>query len=84
MKRYEVIESRCWKNARTGASASIYGAVPYQSDAETEGWSIVTLGYTIRDNVAGTVGIGRTPFATMAEAEQVAAQMEGRRQPAAG
>lgn len=78
MTRYEAIESKVWKNARTGATASIYGAVPYDTNAEAEGWAIVPVGFTIRDNVRGTVGIGRKPFDTMAEAEQVAADMEGR------
>lgn len=78
--RYEVIESRCWKNSRTNQTASLYGAVPYQFDAEAEGWSVVTVGFTIRDNINGTVGTGRKPFATRAEAETVAQAMEELRQ----
>jgi hypothetical protein len=82
MKRYEVIESRHWKNDRTGATASLYGAVPYQRDAKAEGWEVVTTGFTIRDNVEGTVGIGRKPFDTQEEAETVAQTMNDRRAPA--
>jgi hypothetical protein len=81
--RYEVIPSRVWKNASTGQSASIYGAVPYQRDAAAEGWAIVDVGFTIRDKVSGTVGIGRLPFTTQQEAEKVAQDMEARRGPAA-
>lgn len=78
MNRYEVVESRSWKNSRTGATASLYGAVPYQRDAESEGWAVVTNGFTIQDNVRGTVGIGRKPFTTKAEAQTVADEMESR------
>lgn len=67
--RYEVIPSRHWKNSRTGQTASLYGAVPYVNDAEAEGWSLVTKGFTVRDNVRGTVGFGRRPFDTEKEAE---------------
>ena len=81
--RYEVIPSRVWKNASTNQSVSIYGAVPYQKDAAAEGWAIVDVGFTIRDNVSGTVGIGRVPFKTQQEAEQVAQAMEARRGPTA-
>jgi hypothetical protein len=77
--RYEATESRCWKNARTGMTASIYGAAPYTSDADAKDWSVITVGYTVKDNVQGTVGIGRKPFATKAEAETVAGEMEERR-----
>jgi hypothetical protein len=76
-RRYEVIESRCWKHS-SGATASLYGAVPYQRDAAAEGWQIVMRGYTIQDNASGTVGIGRKPFDTKADAETVADEMEAR------
>jgi hypothetical protein len=68
MKRYEVIESKMWKRD-DGASASIYGAVPWTSAAEEKRWKIVTRGYTVRDNVSGTVGIGRQPWKTREEAQ---------------
>lgn len=81
--RYEVIPSRCWKHGPTGQRVSLYGAVPYQSDAAAEGWSVVTVGFTISDKVTGTVGICRPPFTTKEEAEQVAQAMEARRGPSA-
>jgi hypothetical protein len=78
MNRYEVIPSRRWQSA-AGRTASIYGAVPYRSDAEKarDGWQVVTVGWTIRDNDRGTVGIGRAPFATRADADAWAAARAG-------
>jgi hypothetical protein len=69
MARYEVIESKVWKRD-DGASASPYGAVPWTSAAEEKRWTLVTRGYTVRDNERGTVGIGRVPWATRAEAQE--------------
>lgn len=68
MPRYEVIESKSWRRD-DGRTASIYGAVPWTSAAEESRWKIVTRGYTVRDAVNGTVGIGRVPWATRAEAD---------------
>jgi hypothetical protein len=65
---YEVIESKAWKH-KDGRTASLYGAVPYLSDAEKQNWKIETLGFTVRNNKTNTIGIGRTPWATKAEAE---------------
>lgn len=74
MARYEVIESKTWKRD-DGATASIYGAVPWTSSSEEKRWKIVPRGFTVRDNVSGTVGIGKQPWATRAEAQAwVAAQ----------
>jgi hypothetical protein len=56
MKRYEAIERVNWKNTRTGATASIYGALPYTSAGDAKNWVKVTNGWTIRDNVEGRVG----------------------------
>lgn len=61
MKVIEVIESKRWKNTKTGQTASICGAVPYQGDQGH--WIIETVGWTWRlDN--GTVGLGRMPAKT--------------------
>lgn len=68
MARYEVIESKAWKRD-DGRTASLYGAVPWTSASEEKRWKVVTRGYTVRDNVQGTVGIGRQPWATRAEAQ---------------
>ena len=68
MSRYEVIESKAWKHD-DGRTASLYGAVPWTSASEEPRWKVVTRGYTIRDNMSGTVGIGRQPWKTRAEAQ---------------
>lgn len=68
MSRYEVIESKAWRRD-DGRTASIYGAVPWTSAGEEPRWEIATRGYTVRDAVSGTVGIGRVPWATRAEAQ---------------
>lgn len=70
MKVLEVIPSKVWKNKNTGATASIYGAVPYHTTAEAEGWEIITRGFTwVNSN--GTVGLGRVPAKTYEEAVEV-------------
>lgn len=68
MKRYEAIESKVWIGP-DGMTASIYGAVPYNSEADKDKWSIKVVGWTIRDTVNNTVGIGRMPWDTKGEAE---------------
>ena len=70
MQRYEVIESRHWKNIVTDASASIYGAVPWTTATDEGNWQVVTSGFTIQNTRTGTVGIGKVPWKTRAEAEQ--------------
>lgn len=68
MTRFEVIESKSWKRD-DGATASIYGAVPWTSPTEEKRWKVVTRGYTVRDNERGTIGVGRKPWDTRAEAQ---------------
>lgn len=69
MERYTVIEAKQWHHIPTGRRASMYGACPWTSQAEKADWEMVTLGWTFRDNVFGTVGLGRKPFATREAAE---------------
>src|SRR5512135_592608 len=68
MARFDVIESKVWQRD-DGRTASPYGAVPWTSAGEEKRWQLVTRGYTVRDNDRGTVGIGRQPWATRAEAQ---------------
>jgi len=75
--RYEVTESKAWVHT-TGRTASIYGSVPYYNDAQKAEWAVVTRGYTVRDNVANTVGLGRAPFPTQAEAQTLADKLNAR------
>ncbi len=72
MKRYIVVESLVWRNARTGATASPYGACPWTRPADEADWSLEKRGYTLRDNHRGTVGIGRQPWKTQEEAQTAA------------
>lgn len=76
MKVIEVIESKQWRHA-DGRTASLYGAVPYTSEADKSNWSVVTVGYTwLNDN--GTVGLGRVPAKTREEAMEVMERINNR------
>lgn len=66
---FDIIESRRWI-CTDGRTASIYGAAPWVSDAERDAWRIETVGFTVMHKKTGTVGIGRMPWKTRAEAEQ--------------
>lgn len=67
MKILEVIESRAWQNKNTGQKVSIYGALPYTTQAGKLNWELITTGWTWRlDN--GTVGLGCIPAKTRSEA----------------
>ena len=67
-RTFEVIESKRWV-CDDGRTASIYGACPYTSDAERSQWRIEVVGYTVRHQKTGTVGIGRQPWLTLQAAE---------------
>lgn len=77
MRIIEVIESKRWKNTVTGATASIYGAVPYTSEADKGRWVVETVGYTWRRE-DGTVGLGRVPAKTLEEALAVMERVNSR------
>lgn len=77
MRMTRVIESRVWENSRTGTRASIYGAAPWVGTVRPNEWSIVANGWTWEmDN--NTVGCGRAPAKTKAEAEAFMAAWNGR------
>lgn len=65
----EVIPSRRWRHS-SGATASPYGAVPWTGAPgdRKEDWRLENVGWTIAWD-DGTVGIGRVPFPTQAEAQ---------------
>ena len=69
MNRYEVVESKVWRRD-DGRTASPYGALPWETESEKARWHLATRGYTVRDNVSGTIGIGRVPWETLAEAQK--------------
>ena len=70
MRVVEIIESKRWVNSQTGRMASVYGAVPWTSAADKPNWTVETVGYTWRCK-DGTVGLGRCPVSTYAEAQEV-------------
>lgn len=70
--KYEVIESKLWRNRRTGGSASMYGALPWTKEAEAKDWYIDTTGWTVRNPFTGEVGVGRVPWKTREEAQAFA------------
>jgi len=74
MRVIEVIPARRWRNIKTGMSASLYGAVPWTSNAAKDDWQIEESGWTWR-NANGTIGLGRAPAATRQEALDVMARV---------
>lgn len=65
----KIIESKHWLNKKTGQTASIYGAVPYNNDDKND-WEIVVRGFTWLKK-DGTIGLGRVPAETYEEAIEV-------------
>jgi hypothetical protein len=67
MRITSVIPSRQWEHV-SGRRASIYGSLPWTSEADKANWTMVTSGWTWElDN--GTIGLGRVPAKTKEEAE---------------
>lgn len=67
MKIVRVVPARSWFNVLTGQTASLYGACPWASEADRRNWELRTTGYTWELS-NGTIGIGRQPVGTEAEA----------------
>lgn len=65
---FDIIESKRWV-CDDGRTASVYGSVPWMSDAERPQWRIQVVGYTVQHKKTGTVGIGRKPWQTLQEAQ---------------
>ncbi len=74
MNAYEVIPSKSWQRD-DGAKASIYGAVPWVSEAEKARWAVVDQGWTVRNPRTGEVGTGRPPFPSYEAAAAFAAKL---------
>lgn len=68
MARYEVIESKVWVGPN-GITASPYGSCPWTSEADKPNWQLKTVGWTVRNLITGTVGIGKLPFDSKKEAQ---------------
>lgn len=62
MRRARIIPYKVWINEVTGATASVFGAVPGFGN-ERKQWHLAEKGFTT-DNLDGTYGLGRMPFAT--------------------
>lgn len=77
MRIVEIIPHRHWQNVRTGATASVFGAVPWTSARERDEWTLISAGYTWRRS-DGCVGLARKPAATRQEAEAVMARVNAR------
>lgn len=76
MKIIEVIKAHHWRHKATGETAPLLRDAPLPGDTDTGDWEAVTEGYTwLLDN--GTVGLGRRPAATRAEAEAVMLKVNG-------
>lgn len=71
----EIIPHTKWVHT-SGRQASIYGAVPWTTEADKPNWTMETRGYTwaVSD---GTVGICRAPAKTYAEAVETANKFNG-------
>jgi len=68
--RGEIIPYRRWKNRTTGATAGLYGSIPWTGAPgdRKEDWAVETVGWTIRW-ADGTEGVGRQPFQSEQEAQ---------------
>lgn len=71
MDRITVIPSRVYIRD-DGKSASMYGSSPWGSPEEKKRWALVEQGWTWRDNRSNTIGLGRVPAKTEAEAQAIA------------
>jgi len=77
--RYTVIESKVWRGPN-GRTASPYGAAPWGSEREQHQWRLDTVGWTVRNEDTGTVGIGRQPWKTKWEADDWVNQQNAKRE----
>ena len=75
---YEATPSRIWRRD-DGRTASPYGACPWTSKTEAARWKIEQVGWTVRDNSTGTIGLGRVPFKTEQEAQEMASRLNAGR-----
>jgi hypothetical protein len=75
---YEATPSRLWRRD-DGRTASPYGACPWTSKAEAARWKLEQVGWTVRDNQTGTIGLGRVPFKTEEEAQEMASRLNAGR-----
>lgn len=68
MCKYEVVPYTYWRRD-DGQTASVHGALPYKTDAESLRWTIVEDGFTLYNPLTNEYGIGRKPWSTREEAQ---------------
>ena len=69
----EIVKRKVWKNKLSHRTASLYGAVPWQTFNEKMDWEVVERGWTVKftsRNGSVTYGCGQPPFETLEEAEE--------------
>lgn len=74
MQTIQVIPAKRWQHTN-GSTASLYGAVPWTSQADKPNWQIVTIGYTwqvVDGRGSVTIGLGKMPVKTLEEATAIA------------
>jgi hypothetical protein len=74
----EVKPKKQWKHS-SGRTASIYGSVPYVSEADKAEWEVVDQGFTIYWHGDGTVCYNGEPFKDEAEAQAFADDWNAKR-----
>lgn len=65
---FDIVESKRWV-CDDGRTASLYGSVPWVSEADRQLWRIQIVGYTVQHKKTGIVGIGRKPWETLEDAK---------------
>jgi len=72
--QWELCELRVWRNSVTGATASIYGALPYQGENDGT-WAVHHAGWGMRSlrglGVHGKHGTSREEAQAIVDAENV-------------
>ena len=76
MNKYTVVESKVWKHT-SGRTASIY-CCPWTRESERKHWTIVSRGWTIRNNAQNTVGYGQPPLESRNEADALCLKWNSR------
>jgi hypothetical protein len=73
MSKVTVEPYRFWLHT-SGRRASLFGALPWTSEADKQNWTLTEKGFTIK-NPDGTRGCGRPPCDTFEEAQALAEKL---------
>lgn len=77
MRVTKVIPALRYRHTPTGNTASIHGAMPWYGHGEQHEWVLEKVGWTWQLS-DGTIGLGRAPAKTKAEALEVAERVNAR------